>query len=86
MTLLITPHFPHLASIRVSPFLMAMDYFSIASRTSRSVSSRIACFDISLPLVLENDGALSSRIPDYLYCRGPLTKSSKPGVDCFSPV
>ena len=66
MTLLIVPHFPHLASIRVSPFLMEMDFFSIASRTSRSDSSRIACFDISHPLVLSNHVALSIRIPGYL--------------------
>jgi len=29
-------------------------FFSIASRISRSASSRIACFDISCPLVLES--------------------------------
>jgi hypothetical protein len=28
---------------------MVTDFFSIASRISRSVSSRIACFDIWLP-------------------------------------
>jgi hypothetical protein len=40
------PHFPHLASMRVSPCFTVTDFFAIASRTSRSFSSRIDCFDI----------------------------------------
>src|SRR5262245_60281731 len=40
------PHFPHMASIRVAPSLMVMDFFSIASRIRRSVSSRRVCLDI----------------------------------------
>jgi hypothetical protein len=44
---LTAPHFPHRASIRVSPFLMVMDLRSVASFTSRSDCSRISCFDIS---------------------------------------
>jgi hypothetical protein len=41
------PHFAHLLSIRVLPCLMVMALRSNASFTKRSVSSRIACFDIS---------------------------------------
>jgi len=40
------PHFAHLLSIRVWPCLMVMALRSNASFTKRSVSSRIACFDI----------------------------------------
>jgi hypothetical protein len=41
------PHFPHLASIRVSPRLTVTPLRSKASFTKRSVSSRSSCFDIS---------------------------------------
>jgi len=41
------PHFPHFVSIRVCPCLTVMVFRSKASFTKRSVSSRIACFDIS---------------------------------------
>lgn len=41
------PHFPHLVSIRVWPCLTVTVFRSSASLTRRSVSSRIACFDIS---------------------------------------
>jgi hypothetical protein len=44
------PHFPHVASIRVSPCLTVTAFRSIASLTRRSASSRIACFDISRPI------------------------------------
>ena len=40
------PHFPHLVSMRVSPCLTATALRSMASRTSRSASSRLSCFDI----------------------------------------
>ena len=41
------PHFPHLASIRVAPCLIATFFRSIASLIRRSVSARISCFDMS---------------------------------------
>jgi hypothetical protein len=40
------PHFPHLVSMRVGPCLTVTVFRSNASFTKRSVSSRIACFDI----------------------------------------
>jgi hypothetical protein len=44
-TRLLAPHFPHTASMRVPPCLTVMDLRSIASLISRSLSSRISCFD-----------------------------------------
>ena len=44
----VAPHFPHLVSIRVWPCFTERAFFSIASRISRSVSSRISCFDIAV--------------------------------------
>src|SRR2546427_5547805 len=41
------PHFPHFVSMRVCPCLTVTVFRSKASFTKRSVSSRIACFDIS---------------------------------------
>src|SRR5438067_7164924 len=41
------PHFPHFVSMRVCPCLMVTVFRFNASFTNRSVSSRIACFDIS---------------------------------------
>jgi hypothetical protein len=46
------PHFPHFVSMRVCPCLTATVFRSNASFTKRSVSSRIACFDISRLLLL----------------------------------
>src|ERR1700756_3996550 len=46
------PHFRHLLSIRVLPCLTVRVLRSNASFTKRSVSSRIACFDISRFLIL----------------------------------
>ena len=43
------PHFPHFASMRVCPCLTLTVFRSNASFTKRSISSRIACFDISRP-------------------------------------
>src|ERR1039457_4887954 len=40
------PHFPQWVSIRVSPCFTVTDFRSSASLMRRSVSSRIACFDI----------------------------------------
>src|SRR5471030_3253178 len=40
------PHFPQWVSIRVSPRFTVTDFRSSASLMRRSVSSRIACFDI----------------------------------------
>ena len=59
------PHFPHMASIRVLPCLTVRDFRSIASLISRSVSSRIACFDMSRlsGFVTDEQGTLSSRKP-----------------------
>jgi hypothetical protein len=44
------PHLPHVASTRVLPFVTETAFFSIASRISRSASSRCACFDMSSPV------------------------------------
>lgn len=52
LTRLATPHFPHFTSRRVSPFLMAMDFFSIASRIMRSRLARSASFDMNPVLSL----------------------------------
>src|SRR3974377_2156579 len=46
------PHFPHFASMRVCPCLTLTVFRSNASLTKRSISSRIACFDISRLLLL----------------------------------
>jgi len=57
------PHFPHLASIRVWPCLTVTVFRSNASFTRRSVSSRIACFDISEFPVFCVLGATGRRYP-----------------------
>src|SRR5262249_55387158 len=41
------PHFPHLVFMRVSPCLTLTVFRSSASFTKRSVSSRVACFELS---------------------------------------
>jgi hypothetical protein len=41
------PHLPHLVSMRVSPCFTLTVFRSNASFTKRSVSSRIACFELS---------------------------------------
>src|SRR4051794_8496217 len=55
------PHLPHLVSMRVSPCVTVIFFFSIASLMRRSVSSRIACFDMPPLLVLPFLRAPSSR-------------------------
>ena len=61
------PHFPHLASMRVWPCLMVTVFRSSASLTRRSVSSRIACFDIS--------GFLASRLAGPKWECGPRQRT-----------
>jgi hypothetical protein len=62
------PHFAHLLSIRVLPCLMVMALRSNASFTKRSVSSRIACFDISRFLVFCAIGHTAGRGPRQRTC------------------
>ena len=62
------PHFAHLLSMRVLPCLMVIDLRSNASFTSRSVSSRIACFDISRFLALCTIGHIADRGPRQRAC------------------
>jgi hypothetical protein len=72
------PHFAHLLSIRVLPRLIAMALCSIASFTKRSVSSRIACFDISLSLAFCKIGHRAGRRhgnEDVAIVRRPRGKS-----------
>jgi hypothetical protein len=61
------PHFPHFVSIRVWPCLTVTVFRSIASFTKRSVSSRIACFDISFLSCLHRVPTCAPR-----RCRGSL--------------
>ena len=63
------PHFPHFASMRVCPCLTLTVFRSNASFTKRSISSRIACFDIS---------RLAS-IPKSLTCGRGRWQRSRPG-------
>ena len=63
------PHFPHFASMRVCPCLTLTVFCSNASFTKRSISSRIACFDIS---------RLAS-IPKSLTCGRGRWQRSRPG-------
>jgi hypothetical protein len=56
------PHFPHFGSMRVSPFLTATVFFSIASRTRRSKLARSVSFDISLLLSVAATRQDQSRI------------------------
>jgi hypothetical protein len=64
------PHFRHLLSIRVIPCFMVRFLRSKASFTRRSVSSRIACFDISYFLALDAIGHTAARGPRQmnLFC------------------
>jgi hypothetical protein len=64
------PHFRHLLSIRVIPCFMVRFLRSKASFTRRSVSSRIACFDISYFLGLDAIGHTGARGPRQmnLFC------------------
>jgi hypothetical protein len=71
------PHFAHLLSIRVLPRLIAMALCSIASFTKRSVSSRIACFDISLSLAFCKIGHRAGRRPRQRRCCYRATPSRK---------
>jgi hypothetical protein len=71
------PHFAHLLSIRVLPRLIAMALCSIASFTKRSVSSRIACFDISGSLAFCKIGHRAGRGPRQRRCCYRATPSRK---------
>jgi hypothetical protein len=71
------PHFAHLLSIRVLPRLIAMALCSIASFTKRSVSSRIACFDISRSLAFCKIGHRAGRGPRQRRCCYRATPSRK---------
>jgi hypothetical protein len=70
------PHFAHLLSIRVLPRLIAMALRSIASFTKRSVSSRIACFDISRSLAFCKIGHRAGRRPRQRRCWGTIAHES----------
>jgi hypothetical protein len=85
------PHFPHLVSMRVQPCLTVTVFRSNASFTKRSVSSRIACFDISrlllsipkaLPAVVDVGNELFGLGDHFCHspdCRKPLRRF------CVSP-
>ena len=64
------PHFPHFASMRVCPCLTLTVFRSNASFTKRSISSRIACFDISRPF---------ASILKVLTCSRGRRQRSRPG-------
>ena len=71
------PHFAHLLSIRVLPRLIAMALRSIAFFfTKRSVSSRIACFDISRSLAFCKIGHRAGRRPQQRRCWGTIAHES----------
>jgi hypothetical protein len=67
------PHFRHLLSIRVMPCFMVRFLRSKASFTRRSVSSRIACFDISYFLALDAIGHTAARGRRQMNLTYPVT-------------
>jgi hypothetical protein len=72
------PHFLHLPSMRVGPCFTVRLLRSKASFTRRSVSSRIACFDISYSLAFSTSGRAGGEDSFRLIPRSPRRGRKEP--------